>query len=106
MAGVLGCAEDWEAIILFGETKLPLLRKYFPYEHGLPSISTLMRVMGLIDKSHIENWLNHHAQHIAGCLKGELVVFDGKALRGKKKFVAESQNTHTLNEMYLLANLE
>lgn len=97
LVGVLGCAEDWEAIILFGETKLPLLRKYFPYEHGLPSISTLMRVIGLIDKSYMEAWLNHHAQQIVGSLKGELVVFDGKALRGKKKFVDESQNTHILN---------
>lgn len=42
LVGVLGCAEDWEAIVAFGEIKLPLLRKYFPYEHGLPSIATLM----------------------------------------------------------------
>jgi DDE_Tnp_1-associated len=97
LAGVLGGAEDWEAMTLFGETKLPLLRKYFPYEHGVPSISTLMRVIGFIDKSCMEVWLNHHAQEIAGSLKGELVVLDGKALRGKKKFVDGNQNTHTLN---------
>ncbi len=97
LVGVLGCAEDWEAIVVFGEAKLNILRKYFPYEHGLPSISTLMRVMGLIDKSYMESWLNHHAQQIVGSLKGELVVFDGKALRGKKKFVDESQNAHILN---------
>lgn len=97
LVGVLGCAEDWEAIVAFGEIKLPLLRKYFPYMHGIPSISTLMRVMGLIDKTCIESWLNHHAQQIVGSLKGELVVFDGKALRGKKKFSDDSQNTHTLN---------
>jgi len=97
LVGVLGCAEDWEAIIVFGEAKLSILRKYFSYEHGLPSISTLMRVMGLIDKSYMESWLNHHAQQIVGALKGELVVFDGKALRGKKKFVDESQNAHILN---------
>jgi hypothetical protein len=42
--GVLGCAEDWESILVFAHTKLHLLRKYFPYEHGLPSISTIMRV--------------------------------------------------------------
>jgi predicted transposase YbfD/YdcC len=97
LVGVLGCAEDWEAIVAFGELKLQLLRKYFPYEHGIPSISTLMRVMGLIDKTCIESWLNHHAKQIVGSLKGELVVLDGKALRGKKKFSDESQNTHTLN---------
>lgn len=97
LVGVLGCAEDWEAIIVFGEMKLHVLRKYFPYEHGLPSISTLMRVMSLIDKACIESWLNRHARQIVGSLKDELVIFDGKALRGKKKFSDESQNTHTLN---------
>lgn len=97
LVGVLGCAEDWESIIEFGECKLPLLRNYFPYENGLPSISTLMRVMGLIKKSCVEKWLNKHARAIAGSLKGELLAFDGKALRGKRKFECEGQNTHTLN---------
>lgn len=97
LVGILGCAEDWEAILDFGETKLSILRKYFPYEHGLPSISTLMRVMGLIDKACIETWLNNQAQLIVGSLQNELIVFDGKALKGKKKFVNDSQNTHTLN---------
>lgn len=97
LTGVLGCAEDWEAIISFGETKLHLLRKYFPYEHGLPSISTLMRIFGLIDKQCMELWLNYHAQQIVGSLKGELVVCDGKSLKGKRKFSDNNQNSHTLN---------
>ncbi len=97
LVGVLGCAEDWESIVEFGESKLSLLRHYFPYEHGLPSISTLMRVIGLIKKSCMEAWLNRYAKAIAGSLKGELLSFDGKSLRGKRKFEADEKNTHTLN---------
>jgi len=97
LVGILGCAEDWEAILVFGKIKLQILKKYFPYDNGLPSISTLMRVIGLIDKAYIETWLNKHAQQIVGSLKNELIIFDGKALKGKKKFVNDNQNTHTLN---------
>lgn len=97
LAGVLGCAESWEEIIDFGEIKLHMLRRYFPYTHGIPSISTLMRVIGLVDKKCMELWLNHHAKQIIGSLQGQLLIFDGKALRGKKKFSDSEQNTHTLN---------
>jgi predicted transposase YbfD/YdcC len=97
LVGVLGCAEDWEAIISFGKAKLHLLKKYFPYENGLPSISTLMRVIGLIDKRCMESWLSQQAQQIVGSLNDELVIFDGKSLKGKRKFSSRSQNTHILN---------
>jgi predicted transposase YbfD/YdcC len=97
LAGVLGCAEDWEAILSFGELKLSLLRRYFPYEHGLPSPSTLMRVMGLIDKRCMESWLNKQARQIVGSLQGQLVALDGKALRTKKKLIDSSQHAHILN---------
>lgn len=56
--------------------------------------------MGLINGACIESWLNPHAQQIVGLLKGEVVIFDGKALKGKKKFSDESQNTHTLNVFF------
>ena len=82
IVGVLGCAEDWEAILEFGTHKLHILRKYFKYEHGFPSISTLMRVIGLVDKSQMETWLQNQAAQIVGALDNQLIVLDGRALKG------------------------
>jgi len=97
LVGVLGGAESWDSILEFAKFKLHLLKTYFPYKNGLPSISTLIRLIGLIKKSCMESWLSTQAKKIAGALQGELVAFDGKALRGKKKFENGEQNTHLLN---------
>lgn len=42
---VLSCAESWKLIVKFGKIKLELLRRYYPYEYGIPSPSTLCTVM-------------------------------------------------------------
>ena len=95
--GVLCCQENWPDIIDFCEYRLHILRRYFPYEHGLPSISTLMRVIGLIKASCIEAWLSTHAMNMVETLSDEQIVLDGKSLRGKRKFSHSSKNTHILN---------
>ena len=97
IVGVLGCQETWPDIIDFCEYRLHILRKYFPYEHGLPSISTLLRLMALVNKSCMERWLLKHASNIVKTLSDEHIVIDGKSLKGKRKFNSVNQNTHTLN---------
>ncbi|MCP4763509.1 MAG: ISAs1 family transposase [archaeon] len=97
MVGVLGCQETWPDILDFCEHRMHILGKYFPYENGLPSISTLMRVFGLIDSSCIERWLSSQANNFVQFLSGEQIIFDGKSLRGKRKFNNDNQNTHILN---------
>ena len=47
-AVVSGC-NDWESIIVFGESQLGWLRKYFPYKYGIPSEDTLYRVFSALD---------------------------------------------------------
>ena len=57
LAAVLSGAESWRKIILYGNKKLKLLRKFLPFKDGLPSRHTLMTVFGLLDKKHLERWL-------------------------------------------------
>jgi predicted transposase YbfD/YdcC len=45
----------------------------------------------------MEAWLNHQAQLIVSSLQDEMLIFDGKAIKGKNKFSNDRQNTHTLN---------
>ncbi len=97
IVGVLGCQETWSDILDFCEQRMHILLKYFPYENGLPSISILMRVFGLIDSPCIERWLSNQANNFIQSLSGEQIIFDGKSLRGKRKFSNDNQNTHILN---------
>lgn len=57
ISSVLSSAESWGEIIKYGKNKLSLLKKYFGYEHGIPSKSTICTVMGSIDKRKFEKWL-------------------------------------------------
>lgn len=41
LAAVLSGAESWRKIILYGNKKLKLLRKFLPFKDGLPSRHTL-----------------------------------------------------------------
>ena len=97
MVGVLGGQETWPDIIYFCEHKLHVLRKYFAYENGLPSISTTLRVLALIDKKKMESWLLQHASMLIKSLAKEQICIDGKSLKGKRKFENVCNNTHTLN---------
>jgi predicted transposase YbfD/YdcC len=91
---VLSCAESWELIVTFGITKLDMLRKYLPYVNGIPSESTLCRVMGTLNKTTLEEWFNNIFNTTEFCPK-ELIPIDGKSLKGSKRF--NNKAIHMLN---------
>ena len=45
VSAVLTGAEGWEDIEQFGRIKLDWLRKYLPYENGIPKHDTIARVL-------------------------------------------------------------
>ena len=57
VVAVLCGSESWGAIIKFAEMKSDWLKKFFPFDNGFPSKSTLSRLYGLIDKKYFEEWL-------------------------------------------------
>ena len=80
IAGTLCGYDELTVIASYGREKLSWLRKYYPYESGVPSHDTLNRVLGLIDKRAFEKLF---VQWVACSFKldvGELVNFDGKRL--------------------------
>jgi len=85
ISAVLSGAEGWRKIVRYGDTKLDLLRKFFPYENGIPSRYTLMTVFSLLDKKTLEHWLLSWTSGYLEDLKGELIAIDGKALKGASK---------------------
>lgn len=79
LCGMICGAQGWEELEVFGESKLPFLRAYFPYEHGTPSDDTLRRFFRNLKPQAFEERFLRWVQ----CFQGSLgqIAIDGKALR-------------------------
>jgi predicted transposase YbfD/YdcC len=82
VSAVLSGFEDWDEIADFGEEKLDWLRKYLPYENGIPSHDTVNRVVSMIDYRSFElcfmDWANSNVEFPLGAV----ISLDGKKVRG------------------------
>jgi predicted transposase YbfD/YdcC len=74
-------AEGWEEIEDFGYARLDGLKRYFPFENGIPRHDTIARVLSRLEPKALQEsfigWVN------AACAlsEGERVAIDGKTLR-------------------------
>ncbi len=82
VSAVLSGFEDWDEIVDFGESKLEWLRRYLPYEHGIPSHDTLNRVISLLDYRVFEKCFIDWATLDLVLPNGTIINVDGKRLRG------------------------
>lgn len=77
--GICGC-ESWEDFVLFGRYKIEFLRKILPYKAGIPSKSTIHRVMGVIAPEAFESCFYEWVKDISQSM-GEVIAIDGKTCR-------------------------
>lgn len=80
LCGSVCGAESWRDYVLFGEEKLDFFKKYFSFEHGIPSKNTFARVFSALDseafKSCFIEWVKSFQEQIKG-----VIAMDGKRLR-------------------------
>lgn len=81
ISGALSGMSEWEDLVEFGEAKLDWLRKFLPYENGIPSHDTLNRVFGLINHRVFENVFIEWVNGLSINISGHLINIDGKKLR-------------------------
>ena len=76
-----GCY-GWDEISFFGEQNIDFLEEYLPFEHGIPSSSTIFRVVSLFPNSEFEefftSWFNKFND-------SKNISIDGKTIKGSKK---------------------
>ena len=81
ICAVLCGAEGWEEIEDFGHARLDWLKRYSPYEQGIPKHDTIARVLSRLDPTALQNsfisWVNAASQ----LTDGEVVAIDGKTVR-------------------------
>src|SRR5215208_7397429 len=54
VCAVIACAESWEDIELYGQSKRAWLEGFLALPNGIPSHDTFRRVLMLIDPEHFE----------------------------------------------------
>lgn len=82
ISAVISGFQDWDEIVDFGESKIDWLRKYLPYECGIPSHDTVNRVISLLDYRVFEECFINWTTMDLILPSGVQICIDGKSLRG------------------------
>ena len=77
---VCGC-DGWKQVKDFGERKLPWLRRFLPYEEGIPVDDTIARVMRKLDTKAFQARFISWMRSVSEATEGAVVAIDGKTLR-------------------------
>ena len=81
ICAVIGSADNWEEIEMYGRAKEDWFRKFLKLPNGIPSHDTFNRVFSLLDMKEFQACFINWIQSISGLMKGEIVAIDGKTLR-------------------------
>jgi len=85
---VIGGAESWDGIAVFGRAKEAFFRRFLKLDHGIPSPDTFERVFAKLDPTAFAaafgRWLTA-ALEATGLVP---IAVDGKSVRGSKKATA------------------
>ena len=81
IAGTVSGCDGWKSLKDFGEAKLDWLRKFLPYNDGIPVDDTLSRVMRKIETKEFQACFMKWVQSVSEATSGDVVAIDGKTLR-------------------------
>ena len=81
LCAVTSGADSFLAIEAFGRARLDWLRRFIPFENGVPSHDTIRRVGAVVDRRHFEASFAAWAQGAFEKTDGQVVAVDGKRLR-------------------------
>lgn len=81
VCAVLTGAEGWEDIEDFGLAKLDWLRKYLPFENGIPKHDTIARVLSRLNAVSIQACFIAWVKEIAADASANIIAIDGKTAR-------------------------
>lgn len=78
---IIGGADDWPTIVVFGKKKEAWLRQFLELPHGIPSHDTFGRVFALINPVDFQECFFSWVQAVRRKTKGQVVAIDGKTNR-------------------------
>src|SRR5215207_9653914 len=81
VCAVIACAESWEDIELYGQSKQAWLKSFLALPNGIPAHDTFRRVFMLLDPDAFEACFARWARSLMGKAEREVVAIDGKTVR-------------------------
>jgi len=84
ISAVISGTESWTFIHEFGLEKLKWLRKFYPYENGIPSHDVLGKLFARICPDTFNQCFIDWVNSISKLSEGEIIAIDGKSIRGSK----------------------
>ena len=116
VAGVIADCDGWEDVADFGRDRLDWLRRFLPFENGVPSHDTFARVFSVVDVEQLEacvaGWLRRHSHvrlmnrrcpishrrpvNLQLQPSALMFSFDGKTMRGSHDRIHEGSPLHVV----------
>lgn len=97
MAAVVCGAEGWEEIEDFGHDREDWLRRYLPFENGIPGHDTIARVMSRLNPKALQASFVAWMQDVVKMTERQVVAIDGKTVRRSFKDGKRSSAIHMVN---------
>jgi predicted transposase YbfD/YdcC len=95
-AAISGCA-GWKSIKDFGELKLEWLKKFFPYDNGIPADDTIARIVRRLCPKSFKACFLQWTNSICNKTAGDIISIDGKTVRGSH------DNNRTLSPIHMVS---
>lgn len=107
VVAILSGAEGWKDIKQFGDSKLDWLRKFRPFENGIPVDDTIARIISAIEPSSLLTCFMSWVNEIREDNGQSIIAFDGKTLRhsfnGERKTALHSVSAYAVEQGLVLA---
>lgn len=97
LAAIVSGIEGWRHIEEFGNDRIELLRRYFPYKEGIPCFQTIARIFSIIPSSNFEQIFTRFMKWATTSNEGEQIALDGKTLRRSFDKASGKESLHILN---------
>jgi predicted transposase YbfD/YdcC len=96
LCGSICGAQSWRDFVTFGEEKLDYLRRFLPFQNGIPSKNTFARVLSSLNPTMFKQCFITWIQSFQLALK-EVIAIDGKSLRKSFDKATEQSAIHMVS---------
>jgi predicted transposase YbfD/YdcC len=82
---------EWKDMVYFGKQNLEWLRRFYPYENGIPSHDTLEELFKFLDTKQFNQCFITWIGSISKASQGSVIALDGKTVRGAASMFSDSK---------------
>lgn len=93
----LSNGEDYEDMVLFGNTHESFLKEFISLEHGIPSHDTFNRVFSVLEPDIPGSCLTNYGKDILDILSEKQICLDGKKLKGNNPTSRGNKGLYIVN---------